>query len=160
MIFSLISGLKINFHNSVIYGMSCDAHLAIDLGCQVRTFPMKYLGLPLGGRALCCAESSGVIESFRSMLSLWKAKYLSMGRHLTSIKSVLNSVSIYTISVRLLLVRVRNSLHGIMSRFLWGGSEDRRKLHLVDWYSAMKACSKGGLGVPNLGEMNAVLLVK
>lgn len=31
---------------------------------------------------------------------------------------------------------------------------------MVDWYSVTKACSKGGLGIPDLSEMNVTLLVK
>lgn len=55
----------------------------------------------------------------------------------------------------LLPFHVGNLLHGIVSRFFWNWLEDRRKLHLVDWDMIMKACNKGALGVPNLGEMNA-----
>lgn len=78
---------------------------------------------------------------------------------LTLIKSVLYSIPIYPLSVRILPIRVRNIHHVIMSRFLWRGTNDRRKLHLVSWDKITKAWNSGGLGVTVLGEMNAALLV-
>lgn len=83
-----------------------------------------------------------------------------MGGRLTLIKSVLCLIPIYSLSIRILPVRLRNTLHGIMNRFLQGGTDDLRKFHLVSQDEITKACNCGGLGVPNLGEMNAVLLVK
>lgn len=35
------------------------------------------------------------------------------------------------------------------------GSEDKRKFHLVDWDIVTITYDKGGLGIPNLGDMNA-----
>lgn len=102
-----------------------------------------------------------MIDVFRSKLLIWKVKHLSMGSRLTLIKSVLSSIPIYSLLVRLLPVTVRNSLRGIMSRFLWGkGSKERRKMHLVDWDTVTHPCSKDNLGIPNLEVMNLVLLVK
>lgn len=82
---------------------------------------MKYLGISVGGRTLCCADWNGAIDSFRSKLAIWKARHLSLDDLMTLIKSVLRSIPIYPLSLRLLPVRVRNVLHGIMSRFLLGG---------------------------------------
>lgn len=59
-ILSLILGPKINLHNSDVCGVGHDAslasHIASELGCQFGTLPLKYLGLPLGGRSFSCAE--------------------------------------------------------------------------------------------------------
>lgn len=155
-IFSLISGLKINLHKTVVYGvghyMSLESRIASELGCQVGTLSLKYLGLPFGGRSLSCADWNQVMDVFWSKLSMWKVRHLFMGGCLTLIKSLLSSIPIYPLSVRLFSVHVWNTLHDIMSNLLWGGSEDKRKLHLVDWASTTRACSKGGLGVPDLGQ--------
>lgn len=55
-ILSLISGLKINIHKNVVYDVGRDLQRATSfaskLGCQVGALPMKYLGIPLGGRTL------------------------------------------------------------------------------------------------------------
>lgn len=101
-IFSLISGLTINLHKSVVYGMGCDSALATsiasELGCQVGSLPFKYLGLPLGSRSLSCVDWNHVVDMFRAKLSICKAKHLSIGSRLTLIKSVLSSIPIYPLS--------------------------------------------------------------
>lgn len=105
-----------------MYGVGRDqplvSQIADGLGCRMGSLPIKYLGLPLGRRVVCCAEWNPVVDAFRARLSTWKAKHLSMGGHLTLVKSVLCSIPIYPLSVRLLPVRVRNNLQSIMSRFL------------------------------------------
>lgn len=62
--------------------------------------------------------------------------------------------------IRILLVSVRNILHSLMSRFFWEGSSDKRKMHLVGWESITVPCNKGGLGISDLADMNAALLIK
>lgn len=45
-------GLHINLHNSCLIGPGMDSvevqHLALLLGCQIRSLPIRYLGLQLG----------------------------------------------------------------------------------------------------------------
>ena len=52
-IFSSISGLKINFGKSILLGINLQeeevAYLADLVECSVGVWPVKYLGLPLGG---------------------------------------------------------------------------------------------------------------
>lgn len=104
---------------------------------------MKYLGMAFGGN-----------------LSVWKTRHLSMGGRLTLIKFVLCFIPVYPLSVKLFSVKVRKSLHGIMSRFLCGGTENKRKIHLVEWDRVTSSCAKRELGIPDLGDMNVALFVK
>lgn len=69
-------------------------------------------------------------------------------------------IPIYPLLVGLILVRIGNTLRSIISRFIWGGIENHRKLHLVSRDRMTKPFRMGGLGVPDLGEMNAAFLVK
>lgn len=78
---------------------------------------MNYLGLSLRGRVLDYKSWDHVIDLFRARLAQWKTRHLSMGGRLTLIKSVLNSIPIYALSVRIVPVQVRKKLHSIMSKF-------------------------------------------
>lgn len=51
-------------------------------------------------------------------------------------------------------------MESIQAKSLWGGSEFKRKLHLVVWSKITQARSKGGLGIRNIREMNDTLLFK
>ena len=52
----MCSGLKINKGKSTIVGINVDSSLvqeiALSLGCEVEEWPLKCLGLPLGGNLL------------------------------------------------------------------------------------------------------------
>lgn len=48
----------------------------------------------------------------------------------------------------------------LQSSFLWGGSEIKKKVHLVHWGEVTKRKNQGGLGVRDLGEVNDCMLLK
>jgi hypothetical protein len=52
-LFEVVSGLKVNFHKSMLVGVNVDetwlAEAANVLGCSVGRIPFMYLGLPIGG---------------------------------------------------------------------------------------------------------------
>lgn len=129
-------GLTINLSKSIVSSISSDAefaeHVANELRCRTGSFLMKYLGLPIGGRLINFLSWDHVLDIFKGRLAQWQTRHLSLEGRLTLIKLVLNSIPIHTLSVRLLPDGVHNKLHSIMSNFLWGGSENSRKLHLVD----------------------------
>ncbi|XP_028085590.1 uncharacterized protein LOC114286614 [Camellia sinensis] len=55
---------------------------------------------------------------------------------------------------------VVKTLVKLQSSFLWGGSENKKKVHLVQWREATKSKWQRGLGVRDLGEVNDCLLLK
>lgn len=79
---------------------------------------------------------------------------------LTLIKSVLNSIPIYVHSVRIFPIRVQKTLHNLMSKFLWGGSENSRKLHLMDCDTVTSPMNKRGVRMAKLNDLNTALVVK
>lgn len=83
-----------------------------------------------------------------------------MGSRLTLLKSIFCSLPIYSLSVRVFPMRVQNNLHSLMSIFLWGGTEEKRKIHLVDLQNVIRPCVSGGLRVTDLSNMNVALLAK
>lgn len=118
-IFSLILGLKINLHKSVVYGVEKDipwaSTLTTDFGCKIGNFPMNYFGLLFRGGILCRSNWNYLADVFRTKLSLWKARHLSMGGRLTLIKLVLSPIPIYPLLVMILPVTIWNALHDIIT---------------------------------------------
>lgn len=102
-----------------------------------------------------------MIESFRSKSSLWKAMYLSIGGCLILINSILSFILIYPLSVRLLLIRVQNSLLSIMAGSFWEGSRMTKERCIWPIGTLLpQPARKEDLKSPKLGDINANLLVK
>ena len=94
-----------------------------------------------------------VVNTFKKRLSKWKANTLSIGGRLTLIKSVLDSLPTYYFSLFKAPKKVVNTLEGLMRRFLWGGSDEVKKLSWVSWDVVTKAIEDRGLGIARL-ELN------
>ena len=101
-----------------------------------------------------------IVDKFQSKLSKWKSKALSFGGRLTLLSSVLGNLPTYYFSLFLAPLAVIEKLESIRRRFLWGGDEDKRKIHWVSWEKVIASKSAGGLGVGSIRALNVGLIVK
>ncbi|XP_071719342.1 uncharacterized protein [Rutidosis leptorrhynchoides] len=78
-----MSGLKINYHKSSLYGLGVIKdeieRLSLRVGCKVGEFPFTYLGLPIGRNMNRVENWKPVVDKFMSKLADWKAKMISFG---------------------------------------------------------------------------------
>ena len=80
--FEVVFGLKINMGKSelVLVGVVPNIADMVDvLGCKQGSFPMKYLGLPLGANVRYSSIWNLIIEKMERRLAGWKQLYLSKG---------------------------------------------------------------------------------
>ncbi|GKV28721.1 hypothetical protein SLEP1_g37737 [Rubroshorea leprosula] len=130
--FELVSGLKVNFFKSALYGINvnpvdlCD--WAETLNCVVGTIPFKYLGIPIGANPRKLSTWTPVIEGLRRKLSNWKCESLSFGGRIVLLNAVL--------------------------------SKGVRKIAWVKWDKVCRNKKEGGLGVKDLDRFNLALLGK
>ncbi|KAI3749677.1 hypothetical protein L2E82_20293 [Cichorium intybus] len=111
----------------------------------------------------CFHVSSGlkpVIERFEAKLSSWKSKCLYFGGRLTLVKFVLGNLPIYYLSLFKAPSGVLVLLEKIRRRFLWGGTDDKRKIHWVSWEKVLAPKDNGGLGIGSIYALNIGLIVK
>lgn len=134
--------------------------LAKIIGCQSGKLPMKYLGLPLGANPNRIKTWQPVIENVSKKLKIWKQRYISVGGRLTLIKSTLSNLPIYYMSLFKMPAKVANKIEKIQRQFLWGDSDNKRRLHLVNWEKIRRHKKHGGLGIKRLLEHNSALLAK
>ncbi|XP_071718293.1 uncharacterized protein [Rutidosis leptorrhynchoides] len=93
------SGLKVNYGKSNLFRVCVDKNevdlMASLFGCKTGSFPMTYLGLPIGANMKKLVNWKPVIEKFEKRLSDWKARTISFGGRLTLVNAVLNSLPLY-----------------------------------------------------------------
>ncbi|XP_042972934.1 uncharacterized protein LOC122304731 [Carya illinoinensis] len=102
-----VSRLKVNLSKLELVLVGNVRHrLANILGCKVYSFPMKYLGLPLGASSRAKSICDEVIEKIEHRLAIWKRLYLSKGGRTTLIKCTLSNFPTHLLSLFPILASV------------------------------------------------------
>ncbi|XP_016172733.1 uncharacterized protein LOC107615139 [Arachis ipaensis] len=135
--FELMSSLSINFDKSSLIPINCEEQWTLNmcqlLGCKGESLPVKYLGIPLGANPRLVKTWKPIIDKVEEKLSLWKAKVLNKDGRLVLIKSVLNSLPVYYLSLFKLPKAVAEKLISLQRRFLWSKNDGSNGMALVKW---------------------------
>lgn len=86
-------------------------------------------------------------------------KSVPRGR-LTLTKVVLGNLPTFYFSLFIAPAGILKALEKIRRRFLWGGSEDSRKINWVSWGKVTAPKENGGLGLGSLKALNLSLIMK
>lgn len=119
-----------------------------------------YLGVPTINGRTSKREYQYLVDKINNKLSGWKTKMLSLAGRATLIQASLSSTPYYTIQTSKLPRTTCDDIDRISRRFLWGGSEEQRKVHLVAWDTVTKEKDSGGLGLRTMRQANAAFLSK
>ncbi|GAU22483.1 hypothetical protein TSUD_296020 [Trifolium subterraneum] len=164
LLFEVMSGLKVNFHKSLLVGVNVvDSWLEEAAGvlyCKTGKTPFTYLGLPIGGNPRRLSFWKPVIDKIKSRLSVWKCRNLSMGGRLVLLKAALSSLPVYFLSFFKAPAGIVSIIESLFKSFLWGGDGEARKIHWIHWDKVCLERSQGGLGVRKVKEFNVALLGK
>ncbi|KAL4352748.1 hypothetical protein GQ457_06G007230 [Hibiscus cannabinus] len=162
--FEVSSGLKINFDKSCIVGIGVEKELvellAFQCGCKCGELPFDYLGIPLGADPRKVSTWVPIVERFQSKLSGWRCNSLSFAGRVVLLNSILSSLPIYYLSLFEIPSTVILRLDKIRRKFLWGCTNDKRRIAIVSWTRVCIPKAKGGAGVVNLKIKNRALLAK
>ncbi|GKA77741.1 RNA-directed DNA polymerase, eukaryota [Tanacetum coccineum] len=93
---------------------------------------------------LCIRLGMTYILSFRSRLSKWKVKTLSIGGRLTLLKSVLGASPIYNMSIFKVPTGVLKVMESIRSPFFNGATKSEKK---VTWVAGIKVLLQKNIGL-------------
>ena len=107
-----------------------------------------------------CANWDVIINKFSSKLSHWKARMITVCGRLSLIKSVLNSLPTYFMSLYMAPVSICSKLESMRNNFFIGGERVAKKMSWVSWNKYLASKNSGGLGIGNIFALNAGLLFK
>ncbi|XP_004306074.1 PREDICTED: putative ribonuclease H protein At1g65750-like [Fragaria vesca subsp. vesca] len=130
----------------------CGSPLTNDLG--------KYLGMPLIHSRVNKHTYDGIFDQVQSRLSSWKSKVLSMAGRLTLIQSVSSAIPNYAMQTAKFPVSLCENLDKLNRNFLWGDTEIKKKVHLVNWDVVCQPKQLGDIGIKKTEDMNQAMLAK
>lgn len=119
-----------------------------------------YLGLPSMIGRNKTAVFGYLKEKMRNKVQGWRNKCISGGGREVLIKTGLQSIPTYTMSVFLLLQHVCTEIESVCSNFWWKSGSQNRGIHWKSWDKMCCHKNKGGLGFKSLKEFNLAMLGK
>ncbi|GKV17453.1 hypothetical protein SLEP1_g27964 [Rubroshorea leprosula] len=120
----------------------------------------KYLGIPISAKRHSKADCQFILEKIRSKLIGWKTQFPSMAGRATLISSVLASIPNFYMQTMWLPSSVHKEIDRISNNFLWGSTDNQRKIHSIGWDTVCLPKSKGGLGFRSARNANIVAMSK
>jgi hypothetical protein len=160
--FEKLSGMRINYHKSDLTPINLDEEEIQDYAkifcCKIGNFPFVYLWVPLHYENLRREDIQQVVDSIMKRISGWKSRLLSYGARLVLLKACLASIPVYLMSIIKFPKWAIKAINIQMANFFWNDQEDNHKYHLSNFQSLCQKKDRGGLGVPDLRNLNMCLL--
>jgi len=88
-----------------------------------------------------------MVEKFRSRLTSWKGKLISIAGRVCLIKSLISALPLYYLSFFKMPRNVIKELVRIQINFLWGWGSEGRKTTWVSWDNICKSKEARGLAI-------------
>lgn len=130
------------------------------LGIQATSQLGKYLGFPLKHKGTGRNQYNFIVDRIISKLAGWKSKLLSFVGKTVLVKSVMTAIPNYVMQGVALPSHLCSKIDKINRDFLWGSTEEKRRLHLAGWSKVIKSKEEGGLGIQAARAKNIAMLAK
>ncbi|KAF7815046.1 reverse transcriptase [Senna tora] len=148
--YAILSGQVLNNEKSyVIFSPNTPCQfkkfMAKTLGAHISNKLGRYLGVQIEERFNSEDLFKQLMEKIESKLAGWKAKLLSQSARLTLLKSVLQSIPVYQLSVAPIPSKYANKIDAVATNFYWGNRKDKSAMHLAPRSKLFQRKDKGGL---------------
>ncbi|CAN1126705.1 Putative ribonuclease H protein At1g65750 [Linum perenne] len=120
----------------------------------------RYLGVPVLHGKITRNTYQPILDRLDSKLSGWKAESLSLAGRVTLALSVLNAIPAYAMQTSVLPCHICEAIDRKIRTFVWGSTNNGRKIHLVSWDEVCKPKEHGGLGLKKAKELNMAFMMK
>ena len=131
------------------------------LGVQVVLGTGKYLGLPSMIGRNRNATFAFIKDRVWQKINSWSGKCLSKAGREVMIKSVLQAIPSYVMSIFCSPTNLINSIEKMMNSFWWGhGRTSQQGIHWMSWEKLSAPKIHGGIGFKDLSAFNLAMLGK
>jgi hypothetical protein len=120
----------------------------------------KYLGFYIKPNCYNRVDWIWLEKKFEKIIVHWTHKWLSLGGRVTLVKAVLESISVYWLSLAKIPKGVPNSIRRRMFSFMWTCKKDKEGFHLISWKRISKPKKNGGWGIKNIFTFGKALVAK
>lgn len=163
--FGVASGLNTNMAKSFGIPIWCDDNqiLAINdaMPCELRSFPCKYLGLPLSIWRLGKTELQPILDKVADALPGWKAALLAKSGRLVLVKAVLTAIPLHVLIAINVPKWFLKAVDKFRRGFLWKGRADVQGGHCpISWERVTRPLQFGGLGIQSLERLGWALRMR
>ena len=163
--FCLKSGLRVsNTKSRVFFSLNVKPDqrdiMANLLGFSSTPNLGKYLGFPLKHPGTSRHDYNFVLDRVKKNLAGWKANLLSMAGRLVLIQASTSAILSYVMQNSILPNKILNGIDRVNRNFLWGSTDQVKKMHWVNWGEVTKPKELGGLGLQSAKGRNTALLAK
>ncbi|CAN1161423.1 Putative ribonuclease H protein At1g65750, partial [Linum perenne] len=131
-----------------------------ELGFASLACHSKYLGVPTDWGRSRKETFSFLIQRMEKQGQAWKGKMLSQAGRETLIKSVIQAIPTYLMSVFFLPLGLSRKMDSLVRNFFWSGDPLKRFIHWSDCETLCLSKKEGGLGFRNFSDFNLALLAK
>ena len=157
------SGQKINFDKSEVSfskGVNRERSMELINLLQMKLVQKhdKYLGVPTCHGSSMTQIFRGIVDRVWKKVRGWKEKLLPKAGKEVLIKSVVQAIPTYLMSIYKIPQKIIQEINSAMARFWWGGRGDARGIHWLSWEKLCQPKSMGGMGSKDLRVFNDALL--
>ncbi|XP_074299645.1 uncharacterized protein LOC141630789 [Silene latifolia] len=159
------SGEKISSAKSRVFFSSNTAEeirskVSTTLGFEETADLGTYLGMPTINGRVTRHTFAHLEEKMNNRLAGWTIKKLSLAGMETLVKSTLTTMANYSMQTAKIPRTICDSIDMKSRRFLWGGDENKKSIHLIKWETVQQPKARGGLGIVSARQANAAFLTK
>jgi hypothetical protein len=156
-------GMRVNYQKSELVPINLEQGVELQkisdiFGCPVGDFSIKYLGIPLHYQKLRREDLQPLIDKIIKRIAGWRGKLLTRAGRMILIKTYIASIPIYMLSLFKFPSWVVDIINSHMANCFWDEYEGHKKLHLANWHLIYMKKEYGGLGIPDLKDLNLCLL--
>jgi hypothetical protein len=120
----------------------------------------KYLGANISLGRTNRGHFNHIVQKIQNRLSGWKQQCLSLAGRVTLSNSVLSTIPYYHMQYASIPKSICDEIEKIQRGFVWGDTEQGRKVHLIGWDMCCQQKIHGGLGIKKPRIMNEAFLMK